>query len=112
MSVRDARAALRLATQNALASARATAGSLARFRCVVLTAFVATARPDGLDPALLGESLALLNAALPAGEPPAVWLRAAQGLAGGMPVEVELVLEVRPRGARRRSGARRRGAAE
>ena len=112
VSVRQARAALRLATQNALASARAVGGPLARFRCVVLTAFVASARPEELDPALLEESLALLGAVLPASPPPAVRLRAAQGLAGGMPVEVELVLEVRRRAARPRSGVRRRGDAQ
>jgi enamine deaminase RidA (YjgF/YER057c/UK114 family) len=108
VSAREARAALRLATQNALASARSVAGPLARFRCVVVTAFVASARPEGLDPSLLEECLALLAAVLPAGPPPAVRLMAAQGLSGGMPVEVELVLEVRTHGARPRSGARPR----
>jgi hypothetical protein len=62
---------------------------------VVLTGFVASETPAGLDPALLGKSLALLAAALPAGGRPAVWLRPAQGLARGMTVEVELVLEAR-----------------
>ena len=42
----------------------------------------------------------LLAAALPAGGRPAVWLRPAQGLAAGMPVEIELMLEtVRRQGA-------------
>jgi enamine deaminase RidA (YjgF/YER057c/UK114 family) len=115
VSVDDARTALRLATQNALASARAAVGSLARCRCVVLTAFVASAMPDGVDPAILRDSLDLVATLLPAGGPPAVWLRPAQGLAGGMPVEVELLLEARPgdrrlpaavspRRARRRGG--------
>jgi hypothetical protein len=97
VTIRDAHAALRLATQNALASARATVGPLTRYRCVVLTAFIATATPEGLDPALLDESLALLAVVLPASPPPAIWLRPAQGLAGGMPVEVELLLEAPPR---------------
>lgn len=95
VSAGDAREALRLATANALAAARAVAGPLDRLRCVVLTGFVASATPAGLDPALLDRSLALLAAALPAGGRPAVWLRPAQGLAGGMTVEVELVLEAR-----------------
>jgi enamine deaminase RidA (YjgF/YER057c/UK114 family) len=95
VSAEDAREALRLATANALAAAGAVAGPLDRLRCVVLTGFVASAAPAGLDPALLGKSLALLAAALPAGGRPAVWLRPAQGLAGGMTVEVELVLEAR-----------------
>jgi hypothetical protein len=93
-------AALRLATANALASARAAVGSLNRLRCVVLTAFVSTPTPEGLAPAHLEDTLALLAATLAPGDPPAVWLRPAQGLAGGMPVEVELVLEARRRGAR------------
>jgi enamine deaminase RidA (YjgF/YER057c/UK114 family) len=112
VSLGDTRAALRLATQNALVSARTAAGSLTRLRCIVLTAFVASAGPDGLHPALLEESLALVAAALPAGPPPAVGLRSAQGLAGGMPVEVELVLESRPRGGARGSGPGRRRAAQ
>jgi enamine deaminase RidA (YjgF/YER057c/UK114 family) len=110
--VEDTGAALRLATANALASARDAAGTLARLRCVVLTAFVSTASPAGLDPGLLEDSLALLAVALPAGRRPAVWLRPAQGLAAGMPVEIELMLEAvggrpSPAGAvrRRRTGA-------
>ena len=98
--VGDARAALRLATANALASARAVVDSLERFRCVVLVGFVSSATPDGVDPALLDDSLTLLASVLPAGDRPAGWLRAAQGLAGGMSVEVELVLEARRQVAR------------
>ena len=60
--VGDTAAALRLATQNALASARA-AGPLERLRCVVLAGFVTTAIAAGLDPALLEESLVLLKSA-------------------------------------------------
>jgi hypothetical protein len=93
-------AALRLATANALASAGAAVGSLNRLRCVVLTAFVSTPTAEGVAPEHLDGSLALLAATLAPGEP-AVWLRSAQGLAGGMPVEVELLLETRPRRARR-----------
>jgi enamine deaminase RidA (YjgF/YER057c/UK114 family) len=109
VAVGDTAAALRLATQNALASARAT-GPLERLRCVVLAGFVTTATAAGLDPALLEESLVLLEAALGPGTRPAVWLRPAQGLAGGMSVEVELLLEVRGGPARRRlTRAGRRG---
>ena len=97
LSLADARAALRLATLNALASARASVGPLAGVRCVVLTGFVVSDAPRGLDPAVLEESLRLLAAVLPAATPPAVWLRPARGLAGGMPVEVELLLERRSR---------------
>jgi enamine deaminase RidA (YjgF/YER057c/UK114 family) len=95
VGVGDTAAALRLATQNALASARAAAGSLDRFRCVVLAGFVTTATSQALDPALLEESLVLLETALDSRSRPAVWLRPAQGLAGGMSVEVELLLEAR-----------------
>lgn len=103
-------AALRLATANALASARDVAGSLARLRCVVLIAFVSTATPEGLNPDVLEGSLALLAAVL-RGSPPAVWLRPAQGLAAGMPVEVELVLEAPRAKSRARTVRRpRRGA--
>lgn len=92
---RAARAALRLATANALASARAAVGRLSRIRrCVVLTAFV-DAAPGALDPRLVDPSLRLLAAVLGPGRPPAVGLRPARGLAGGMPVEVELLLELR-----------------
>jgi len=101
VSVEDTAAALRLATQNALASARDHAGSLERLRCVALVAFVSGDAHEGLDPRLLEESLAWLAMALPAGGPPAATLRPAQGLAGGMPVEVELVLEIRRPDARR-----------
>jgi enamine deaminase RidA (YjgF/YER057c/UK114 family) len=122
VTVREARAALRLATQNALVSARSAVGPLAGYRCVVVTAFVASATSHGLDPTILQDSLDLVAAMLPADRPPAVWLRPAQGLAGGMPVEVELVLERRSgsgrrptavtrRPARRRPGAREGGRA-
>ena len=115
--VRGTGAALRLATANALASAREAAGSLDRLRCVVLSAFVSTARPEALVPGVLSASLALLADTVPAGGPPAVWLRPAQGLAAGMAVEIELILEAdgrasasgvvrRPRTAAR-AGARR-----
>jgi hypothetical protein len=97
ISMRDARAAFRLATANALVSARAAVGPLERLRCVAVTAFVSTAVPEALDPALLGGALALVATALPAAGPPAVWLRPAQGLAAGIPVEVELLLDVRTR---------------
>jgi enamine deaminase RidA (YjgF/YER057c/UK114 family) len=100
VSIEDTARALRLATQNALAAARASVGSLDRLRCVVLVGFVSSATSDGLTPALLEDSLALLAAVLPAGVPPVACLRSAQGLAGGMPVEVELVLEARRRAAR------------
>jgi enamine deaminase RidA (YjgF/YER057c/UK114 family) len=99
VSVAAARAAFRLATRNALAAARAAIGSLDGVRCVVLAGFVTSATPDGPDPAILAGGLALLAAALPASDRPAVWLRPAQGLAGGMPVEVDLVLETRARRA-------------
>jgi len=92
--VRDTDAALRLATANALASAREAAGSLERLRCVVLTAFVSTATSEALDPGFLSGTLALLAETLPSGGCPAVWLRPAQGLAAGMAVEIELMLEV------------------
>ena len=106
--VRDTDAALRLATANALASAREAAGSLERLRCVVLTAYVSTARSDAVAPGVLEESLALVVMALPASSRPAAWLRPAQGLAAGMAVEVELLLETVPP-ARRRGPVRRRG---
>jgi hypothetical protein len=99
VSAGDARQALRLATANALVAARAAAGPLRPVRCVLLTGFVASATPEGLDPRLLGDSLALVAAALPSRKRPAVWLRPVQGLAAGMPVEVELVLEAGPRRA-------------
>lgn len=95
--------ALRLATLNALASARAASGSPERLRCVVLTAFVSTATPAGLDPKLLRRSLATVATVLGDATRPAVWLRPAQGLAGGMTVEVELLLELRGGNTRRRS---------
>jgi enamine deaminase RidA (YjgF/YER057c/UK114 family) len=100
VSIEDTARALHLATQNALAAARASVGSLDHLRCVVLVGFVSSVTSDGLTPALLADSLALLAAVLPAGAPPVACLRSVQGLAGGMPVEVELVLEARRRAAR------------
>jgi enamine deaminase RidA (YjgF/YER057c/UK114 family) len=86
---RQARAAARLAARNALAAARAALGSLAAVRrCVALTCFVdGTAFPD-----VAADALALVTGAF--GQPPVLWLRPARGLAGGMPVEVELLLEL------------------
>ncbi len=101
LTLRQARAAARLATWNALAAARATVGSLARVRrCVAVTCFV-DAAPGALTPSLTGGARALLARAFGAARPPLVWLRPARGLAGGMPVEVELVLELRPPGPAR-----------
>jgi hypothetical protein len=92
----QARAAIRLATLNALASADAALGSLRRVRrAVALTCFVDVGR-GALAPGLVAGALALLHAAFGAGRPPVLWLRSARGLAGGMPVEVELLLELRP----------------
>jgi len=89
----DGKAAARLATLNALAAA-AAAVSLARVRrCITLTCFVDGA-PGAVTRGLVSEALALLRLALPGAERPVVWLRPAQGLAGGMPVEVELLLEL------------------
>ena len=88
------RAALRLATLNALAVAQAAAGTLARVaRCVALTAFV-DATAEALDPALTDDAVTLVQQAFGAPEPPIVWLRPAAGLSSGMPVEVELLLEL------------------
>ena len=109
IAVSDTAAALRLATQNALASARAAAGGLDELRCVVLAGFVSTASPDALEPARLEDSLELLAVSLGPGPRPAVWLRPAQGLAGGMSVEVELLLEARPRLTRGRRARRPMG---
>jgi len=79
----------RAAARNALAAARAALGSLAAVRrCVALTCFVdGTAFPD-----VAADALALVTGAF--GQPPVLWLRPARGLAGGMPVEVELLLEL------------------
>jgi hypothetical protein len=56
--------------------------------CVALTCFVdGTAFPD-----VAADALALVTGAF--GQPPVLWLRPARGLAGGMPVEVELLLEL------------------
>jgi hypothetical protein len=103
-----ARAALRLATANALVSAREAVGHLSRVqRCAVFAAFV-DARPSHLVPRLIEPSLRLLRTVLGTRRPPAVWLRPAQGLAGGMPVEVELLLVLRPPPGRQRAPARAR----
>jgi enamine deaminase RidA (YjgF/YER057c/UK114 family) len=91
----QARAAIRLATLNALASADAALGSLRRVRRAVALACFVDAGDGALPPGLAAGALALLRAAFGAGRPPVVWLRSARGLAGGMPVEVELVLELR-----------------
>jgi enamine deaminase RidA (YjgF/YER057c/UK114 family) len=115
VAVGDTAAAVRLATQNALASARAASGSLDGLRCVVLSVFVTTATSRALDPTLLEESLVILQSALRSRSRPAVWLRPAQGLAGGMSVEVELLLETRrvpvPRRLTRAERQGRRGRA-
>lgn len=88
------RAAVRLATLNALAAARAVVGSLARLRrCVALTCFV-DATPDALRPGVVAGGLAVVRQAFGPTNAPVVWLRPARGLAGGMPVEIELWLEL------------------
>jgi enamine deaminase RidA (YjgF/YER057c/UK114 family) len=93
LTARQARAALRLAALNALAAAHGVLGSLAGVRrCVVLTCFVDAAE-GALDADLTRDATALLRRAFPSAPSPVVWLRPARGLAGGMPVEVELVLE-------------------
>ncbi|MBI4013712.1 MAG: RidA family protein [Candidatus Rokubacteria bacterium] len=93
LTARQARAALRLAALNALAAAHGVLGSLAGVRrCVALTCFVDAAE-GALDADLTRDATALLRRAFPSAPPPVVWLRPASGLAGGMPVEVELVLE-------------------
>jgi hypothetical protein len=90
----EARAAIRLAALNGLGAAEAALGSLAAARrCAVLTCFVDAA--DGpVEPQLATAALGLLRRAFPGGPPPVLWLRPARGLAGGMPVEVELILEL------------------
>jgi enamine deaminase RidA (YjgF/YER057c/UK114 family) len=96
LDLAQTRAAVRLATLNALASAAHTLGSLGRARrCVVLTCFVDGTGPV-LDPSVTRDALRLVERALGAGERPLVVFRPAQGLAGGMPVEVELLLEIHP----------------
>jgi enamine deaminase RidA (YjgF/YER057c/UK114 family) len=89
-----ARAAIRLATLNGLAVAAAALGSLAGARrCAVLACFVdAAGAPVTAD--LAGPALALVRRAFPGAAPPVLWLRPVRGLAGGMPVEVELILEL------------------
>lgn len=95
LTLADARAAARLATLNALAAARTATGSLARIRrCVALTCFL-DATPEVLDPSIVTDAVALLATALDVADPPVVWLRPAAGLAGGIPVEIELLLELR-----------------
>jgi enamine deaminase RidA (YjgF/YER057c/UK114 family) len=99
LSLADGKAAARLATLNALAAATVAVGSLARVRrCIALTCFVDGA-PGAVSRRLVGDALALLRLAFPGAPPPVVWLRPAHGLAGGMPVEVELVLELNSEGA-------------
>ena len=94
LSGSEAAAAVRLATLNALASARAAVGSWRRVRrAVVLTCFV-DAVPGALDPGITREAVALVAECLGPARPPVVWLRPAHSLAGGMPVEVELLLEL------------------
>jgi enamine deaminase RidA (YjgF/YER057c/UK114 family) len=89
----QARAALRLATLNALAAATAAAGSFARLRrCLAVTCFI-DAAPDGVSPALAESALRPLRRVF-GGAAPILWLRPVRGLAGGMPVEVELLLEL------------------
>jgi enamine deaminase RidA (YjgF/YER057c/UK114 family) len=96
-----ARAAVRLAALNALAAAVATAGSLGRLRrCLVLTCFV-DAIDGALPPAVATGAVALLRRVFGPAADPVVLLRPARGLAGGMPVEVELLLELRRAPARR-----------
>ena len=120
VSVPAARAAVRLAAANALASARATVGGGRRLgRCVALTCFV-VATPEALGTgtagdrarlpaAIVGPAIALIRRVLGPAPPPVVWLRPATGLAGGMPVEVELTLELRdpPEAAARQGGTGR-----
>jgi enamine deaminase RidA (YjgF/YER057c/UK114 family) len=90
----EARAAIRLATFNGLAVAAATLGSLASARrCAVLACFVDAAGAR-ITADLAGAALALVRRAFPGAAPPVLWLRPARGLASGMPVEVELILEL------------------
>jgi enamine deaminase RidA (YjgF/YER057c/UK114 family) len=126
LSVDAAGRAVRLATANALASACAAVGDRRRLRrCVTLTCFVDATedalhgpgrRPASADPVasplgLLARALRLIQDVLGPAPPPLVWLRWARGLAGGMPVEVELLLELegQPDGAAAsaRSGRKR-----
>jgi enamine deaminase RidA (YjgF/YER057c/UK114 family) len=89
-----ARAAVRLAGLNALAAAAATVGSLEPIRrCVAVTCFV-DAAPGALSHSVCDGLLALLRRTLGPAPDPIVWLRPARGLAGLMPVEVELLLEL------------------
>jgi hypothetical protein len=89
-----ARRAAGLAALNALAAAAVAAGSLAAIRrCVALTCFV-DAAPGAPTAGLATGALGLLRRAFPQAAPPVVWIRPARGLAGGEPVEVELLLEL------------------
>jgi len=99
LTLAETRAAAGLAALNALASAEAALGSLARARrCLVLTCFVDGAG-RALDPAIVRDAVALVRRAFGSRVDPVVLVRPVQGLAGGMPVEVELLLEVGPRRA-------------
>lgn len=109
LSLAEGRAAARLAMANALASARRAAAGLAR--ALVVTAFV-DAEPDALASGILADALRLLDLVLGAPQAPAVWLRPVQGLAGGLPVEVELVLALRPARRPRRPRPRARAGRE
>jgi enamine deaminase RidA (YjgF/YER057c/UK114 family) len=89
-----ARRAARLAALNALAAAAAAAGSLTAIRrCVALTCFV-DATPEALTANIATGALDLLRRAFPGSVAPVAWIRPARGLAGGEPVEVELLLEL------------------
>jgi hypothetical protein len=100
LTLAETRAAAGLAALNALASAEAALGSLARARrCLVLTCFVDGAGP-ALDRAIVRDAVTLVRRAFGSRGDPLVLLRQTQGLAGGMPVEIELLLEVVPGRAR------------
>jgi len=119
-----AAAAARLATANALASACAVAGGRLRMRrCRAVTCFV-DATPEALEhlgvsppdggaggsPAhSLRAALGLTTDVLGCGPSPLVRVRPAAGLAGSMPVEVELLLEL---GVRAEAGRRADGCDE
>ncbi len=102
LTPRQARAAVRLAALNALAAAHAALGALAGVRrCIALTCFVDAAE-GALVPDLARDALALVARAFGSARRPVLWLRPARGLAGGMPVEVELILELAGAGRSRR----------
>jgi enamine deaminase RidA (YjgF/YER057c/UK114 family) len=95
VTLADGRRAARLATLNALAAVHATLGSLAAVRrCAVLTAYV-EATAEACRPDLVKEAVDLVRRGLRGSPPPVVSLRPARGLSGGMPVEIELLLELR-----------------